>query len=134
MDTPKILPLPLREGAGGRGRNATDGASIPLPLTPSLKGRGSMAGATDTAALQKAARDFEAMAIGQLLAPMFDTVDSAHGLFGGGAGEETWKPMLVAEFGKHIAAHGGFGLAAPVMAAMLRMQEAQQAGPRSQTP
>jgi flagellar protein FlgJ len=93
-----------------------------------------MAGATDTAALQKAARDFEAMAIGQLLAPMFDTVDSAHGLFGGGAGEETWKPMLVAEFGKHIAAHGGFGLAAPVMAAMLRMQEAQQAGPRSQTP
>ena len=87
------------------------------------------------AALQKAARDFEAMAIGQLLAPMFDTVDSAHGLFGGGAGEETWKPMLIAEFGKHIAAHGGFGLAAPVMAAMLRMQEAQQAVlPRSQTP
>ena len=77
------------------------------------------------ATVQKAARDFEAMAIGQLLAPMFETVDSAHGLFGGGAGEETWKPMLIAEFGKHIAAHGGFGLAAPVMAAMLRMQEAR---------
>ena len=89
----------------------------------------------DVSSLHTAARDFEAMAIGQLLAPMFDTVDSAHGLFGGGAGEETWKPMLVAEFGKHIAAHGGFGLAAPVMAAMLRMQEAQQTGlPRSPNP
>jgi len=81
---------------------------------------------TGTEAIRKAAQDFEAMAIGQFLAPMFDTVDTAHGLFGGGAGEETWKPMLIAEFGKHIAAHGGFGLAAPVMAAMLRMQEAKQ--------
>jgi cytochrome c-type biogenesis protein CcmH len=35
----KILPLPLREGAGGRGRpeGRTD---QPLPPTPSLKGRG----------------------------------------------------------------------------------------------
>ncbi len=82
----------------------------------------------DIPALQKAAQNFEAMAIGQLLAPMFDTVDTAHGMFGGGEGEQTWKPMLIAEFGKHIAAHGGLGLAAPVMAAMLRMQEAQQGG------
>jgi peptidoglycan hydrolase FlgJ len=83
-----------------------------------------------SAPLKKAAQDFEAMAIGQLLAPMFDTVDAAHGLFGGGAGEETWKPMLIAEFGKHIAAHGGLGLAEPVMAAMLRMQESGQSTPR----
>jgi len=78
-----------------------------------------------TAALRKAATDFEAMAIGQLLAPIFDTVDTAHGLFGGGDAEKTWKPMLVAEFGKHIAAHGGLGLAAPILAAMIRMQEAK---------
>ena len=79
-----------------------------------------------TESIRKAAQDFEATAIGQLLAPMFDTVDTAHGLFGGGSGEETWKPMLIAEFGKHIAAQGGLGLAAPVMAAILRMQEAKQ--------
>ncbi len=79
----------------------------------------------DMARLRKAATDFEAMAIGQLLAPMFETVDTSHGLFGGGAAEQTWKPMLVAEFGKHIAAHGGLGLAEPVLAAMLRMQEAK---------
>jgi Rod binding domain-containing protein len=78
---------------------------------------------TDTAKLMKAARDFEAMAIGELLKPMFDTVDSAHGLFGGGAGEEAWKPMLIQEFGKQMAAHGGLGLAGPIYAAMLRMQE-----------
>ena len=108
------LPLPLREGIGGRVGNPT----IPTDLTK----------------IEKVAQDFEAMAIGQLLAPMFDTVDTAHGMFGGGAGEETWKPMLIAEFGKHIAAHGGFGLAAPIMAAMIRMQELQPAGPRNPSP
>jgi Rod binding domain-containing protein len=64
------------------------------------------------------------MAIGQLLQPMFDTVDTSKGSFGGGPGEEAWKPMLVQEFAKQIAAHGGLGLAKPVYDAMLRMQEA----------
>jgi flagellar protein FlgJ len=93
-----------------------------------------LAASADLTKLRKAAQDFEAMAIGQFLAPMFDTVDTAHGLFGGGAAEETWKPMLIAEFGKHIAAHGGFGLAEPVLNAMLRMQEAQPPGRMRQSP
>jgi Rod binding domain-containing protein len=76
------------------------------------------------AKLHQAAGDFEAMAIGQLLQPMFATVDTAHAAFGGGAGEAAWQPMLVDAIGKKIAAHGGFGLAAPVFAAMLRAQEA----------
>lgn len=77
-----------------------------------------------------AAKKFEAMAIGQLLAPMFDTVDTAHSLFGGGDAESSWKPMLVEAIGKQIEAHGGLGLAQPVYAAMLRAQEGrtQQAG------
>lgn len=88
----------------------------------------------DLTKLRKAAADFEAMAIGQFLAPMFDTVDSAHSPFGGGDAETAWKPLLIAEFGKHIAAHGGLGLAAPVLNAMLRMQEAQPSGRQEQTP
>jgi Rod binding domain-containing protein len=72
----------------------------------------------------EAAKKFEAMAIGQLLAPMFDTVDTSHSLFGGGEAETTWKPMLVDAIGKQIEGHGGFGLAQPVYAAMLRAQEA----------
>ena len=71
----------------------------------------------------QAAQDFEAMALGQLLAPMFDTVDTAHSLFGGGEAEATLKPLLIDAIAKHIAAHGGLGLAAPVFASMLRTQE-----------
>jgi peptidoglycan hydrolase FlgJ len=78
----------------------------------------------DPAKMAKSAKDFEAMAIGQLLQPMFDTVNSAHGTFGGGSGEEAWKPMLVQEFAKQISNQGGLGLARPIYDAMLRMQEA----------
>ena len=77
----------------------------------------------DPAALAHAAQQFEATMIGEMLKPMFATVDSAHGLMGGGDGESTWRPMLVEEFGRQIAAHGGLGLAAPVLQQMLRMQE-----------
>jgi len=77
----------------------------------------------DSASMEKSALDFETMAIGQLLQPMFDTVDTAKGPFGGGSGEEAWKPMLVQEFAKQIAAHGGLGLARPVYEAMQRIQE-----------
>jgi peptidoglycan hydrolase FlgJ len=78
-----------------------------------------------TAKLWKAAKDFEAMALGQMLQPMFDTVDTAHGAFGGGDGEQAFRPMLVTEIAKQLAAHGGLGLARPVFAAMLRAQEAR---------
>jgi Rod binding domain-containing protein len=56
---------------------------------------------------------------------MFDTVDTAHSPFGGGDGEAAWRPMLVQEMAKQIAASGGLGLARPLYAAMLRMQEAK---------
>lgn len=72
------------------------------------------------------AKQFEAMALGQLLEPMFATVDSSKGPFGGGSGEETWRPMMVTELAKGIAAHGGLGLAQPVMEQMMRMQEAKR--------
>lgn len=71
------------------------------------------------------AQQFEAMAIGQMLAPMFETVDTGKGLFGGGNGEDAWKPMMVSELAKAVASHGGFGLARPVMEQMMRLQEAK---------
>ncbi|MBV9248317.1 MAG: rod-binding protein [Acetobacteraceae bacterium] len=79
--------------------------------------------ATAPPALRKAAEDFEAMALGQMLQPMFNTVNSAGSAFGGGEAEEAWKPMLVDAIAKKIAAHGGLGLAGPVLAAMLHAQE-----------
>lgn len=89
------------------------------------------AGATATAGaaqapnarVMKAARDFEAMAIGQMLEPMFATVDTAQGLFGGGAGEENFKPMLVTEMAKQVEDHGGLGLADSIYQQMLKIQE-----------
>ena len=82
--------------------------------------------ATQMARLQKAATDFEAMAIGQLLKPMFETVDNSRGPFGGGAGEAAWTPMFVDQIAKHMAARGGLGLAGPILEQMIRMQEAKQ--------
>lgn len=79
--------------------------------------------ATTDPKTMKAAQDFEAMAIGQLLEPMFQTVDTANGLFGGGAGEESFKPMLVTEMAKQVEQHGGFGLAGTIYSQMLKMQE-----------
>ena len=80
--------------------------------------------ATQTpAALAKAAQDFEASTLTALLQPIFDTVDSAHGAFGGGDGEAAWKPMMVDAIAKQIAASGGLGLAGPVLRQMMQMQE-----------
>jgi len=73
------------------------------------------------AKITQSAQQFEAMALSQLLAPIFDSVDSSKGPFGGGEAEAQWKPMLTAELAKHMAAHGGLGLARPVMQQMLRM-------------
>jgi Rod binding domain-containing protein len=78
------------------------------------------------AALVRAAQAFEATTLTQLLQPMFDTVDSAHGAFGGGDGEAAWRPMLVDAVAKQIAAHGGLGLAGPVLRQMMLMQEERQ--------
>jgi flagellar protein FlgJ len=96
--------------------------SVPQAAPQTVRRRPSPA--ADPAQLAESAHNFEAMAIGQLLQPMFDTIKTANGLFGGGAGEGAWRPMLVQEFAKQIAVHGGLGLAKPVYDSMIRMQEA----------
>ena len=78
--------------------------------------------------IQRAAQDFETMALNQLLTPIFETVDGSKGPFGGGPGEAAWKPMMVSEMAKAMSQQGGLGLAQPIMQQMLRMQEAAQAG------
>jgi Rod binding domain-containing protein len=93
-------------------------------LPPSTPPDATMLAQPKVAKAWRAAQDFEAMAIGQLLAPMFDTVDTAHGTFGGGDGEAAWRPMLTESLAKQMAANGGIGLAVPVFQQMLRMQEA----------
>ena len=76
--------------------------------------------------LQRAAEDFTAVALNELLKPMFDTADNAESPFGGGAAEQAFKPMMVSEIAKQIARTGGLGLAQPVLQQMLRLQEAKK--------
>jgi Rod binding domain-containing protein len=91
------------------------------PGVPALPGQ--PAATPVDAKILKAAQDFEAMAIGQMLEPMFDTVDTAKGLLGGGSAEETFKPMLITEMAKQVEQRGGLGLANSIYAQMLKMQE-----------
>ena len=79
-----------------------------------------------TAKLHCAAEDFTAVALNELLKPMFDTADTAEGPFGGGAAEQAFKPMMVSEVAKQIARSGGLGLAEPVFQQMLRLQETRR--------
>ncbi len=79
----------------------------------------------DPAKSWKAAQDFEGMVLGEFLKPMFETTEDKNSIFGAGEGEKTWKPMLVAEFGKQMAASGGLGLASSIHDAMLKMQGAK---------
>jgi flagellar protein FlgJ len=97
----------------------------PPAISPALASAGPAP--VPAAKLWKAAQDFEAMALGQMLSPIFETVDIAHSPFGGGDAEETWQSLLVSELGKMIASHGGIGLAQPVYQELLRLQESSNA-------
>ncbi len=133
LSAPLLGPAALRAAGFGA---ATSGVASPGGATPGGSTSGPMApqppadaGAPVDPKIWQAAQKFEAMAIGQLLAPMFDTVDLSKSKFGGGQGEAAWKPMLVDAIGKQVEAHGGFGLAQSIYAAMLRAQEGRaQAG------
>ena len=76
-----------------------------------------------TAKLRKSAEDFTAVALDELLKPMFDGADNSDSAFGGGAAERTFKPMMITEIAKQMARSGGLGIAEPVYQQMLRLQE-----------
>ena len=77
---------------------------------------------------RKSAQDFEAMALGEMLKPMFQTVDTSKGMFGGGRGEAAWRPLMVEEMAKMMAKGGGVGIAESVMKEMLRIQDTANDG------
>ena len=64
--------------------------------TPLITGKPDAAQLTNpaTARIWKAAQEFEAMVLGQLVGPMFATVDTSKGAFGGGAAEEATQQRL----------------------------------------
>ena len=81
------------------------------------------AAARSDAAMRRAARDFEAQALGLMLQPIFATVDQSRSRFGGGAAEAQWRPMLVDAFAAAAVRAGtGIGLADSVLREMQRLR------------
>lgn len=74
-----------------------------------------------TPEVRKAAKEFEAMLIGQLMQPMFSSLQT-DGMFGGGSGEEMFRPMLIEQYAQGIGKAGGIGLADSIAREMMRLQ------------
>jgi Rod binding domain-containing protein len=91
-------------------------APAPTPTLPRGAGEGE--------GLRRAAEAFEAQALGALLQPMFEGLET-RSPFGGGAAEQQWRPMLVEAIARGLARTGGVGLADAVLGEMLRLQGAR---------
>lgn len=85
----------------------------PMPAIPKTK---------DPEAMRKAAQDFETFFLTQVVNHMFAGIRT-DGMFGGGHGEDVFRPMLFREYANAIAQQGGIGLSDSVMREMLKMQE-----------
>lgn len=93
----------------------TDGPipiGAPLPLTPRP---------TAPDEVRRAAQEFESVFLAQMLAPMFEGIDT-DGLGGGGLGEEIFRPMLVERYAEALSKAGGVGIADSVVRELMRMQ------------
>lgn len=86
-------------------------AAAGTPATPATEAR-----------LHRAAEEFVGVAFSELLGPMFSGLDATGGIFGGGVGEATFRPMLINEMAKSLAHSGGLGLTAKVEQAMRALE------------
>ncbi len=75
--------------------------------------------------VRRAAEEFEAVFISQMMAPMFEGLETDE-MFGGGPGEDIYRSVLIEEYGKSIARAGGIGLSDAIQREIIRLQEASQ--------
>lgn len=73
-------------------------------------------------ATRQAAQEFVAFFASQMIQPMFEGIKTDE-MFGGGVGEDSWKSMMIDQYGKELARQDGLGLTDQVMTAMLEAQE-----------
>lgn len=78
------------------------------------------------AQVEKVAVEFEAMFLSAMLQPMFEKLKTGNGLFGGGNGEDMFRPMLIDEYAKSMARSGQVGIAKSIREQMLRLQEVSE--------
>jgi flagellar protein FlgJ len=94
------------------------GAPLPFSTTPQPR--------QDDPAMaeaRRAAEEFESVFLAQMLAPMFEGLQT-DGLGGGGMGEEIFRPMLIERYAQALSQSGGVGLADSIVSELMRMQAA----------
>ena len=104
------------------------GADLAFSQQPLLSRGATPAVTSDRAAAQATAQEFEAVFVAQMLNHMFAGIDTG-GPFGGGHAEQTWRSMLIENYGRQITQAGGIGIADQVMAQILNVQEMQHEEP-----
>lgn len=73
--------------------------------------------------IRKAAQDFEAMFMSEMVSHMFKGIETDP-MFGGGHGEDMFRSMMIQEYGKNLAkSPQGSALTDQLQQAMIRMQE-----------
>lgn len=77
--------------------------------------------------IKAAAEDFESVFISQMVSHMFSGLEPDP-VFGGGAGEDMFRSMMIQEYGKQMAKTGGIGVSKQIQKAILDIQEAQSKG------
>jgi Rod binding domain-containing protein len=70
---------------------------------------------------EQIAQQFERMFITEMLQPMFSGIET-DGPFGGGQGEDVFRPMLLDQYADAVAKGGGIGIADVVLKEILRLQ------------
>lgn len=75
--------------------------------------------------IDSVSQEFEAQFISQMLSNMFATVDTKESL-GGSDAEDTYRSMMVDQYGTMISRAGGIGVADYVKREMLKMQEVER--------
>ncbi len=106
-------------------RQLTMGGASNSAFTKSLQQSSHGLSAQQMKKIDEASKDFESVYMTEMLKPMFDTVKT-DAMFGGGKGEDTFKTLLLQQYGKKIAERDGLGLAKYVKAEMIQMQEKQK--------
>lgn len=80
---------------------------------------------SEVPALRRAAEEFEALFLAEMLAPIFETMET-DGPFGGGSAERIYRSLMVQEYGKALTQSGGVGIADAVERELLKLQETQE--------
>lgn len=80
-----------------------------------------VSGVKTRAEAEAVAQQFERMFIAEMLQPMFSGIET-DGPFGGGTGEDVFRPMLLDQYADAVAKAGGVGIADAVLKEILRLQ------------